>query len=374
MKKAVVSVTNDLMTDQRVQRTIAIMQSLDYEVTFVGRLLPNSMPADLPYRTRRFKLWFKKGFLFYASYNLRLFFFLLVRNFDLYLANDLDTLLPNYLNSNIKGKPLIYDSHEYFTGVPEIQGRPLVKGVWTSLERWVFPKLKYVVTVNNSIANLYHKQYAKRPLVVRNISDSRLPESRKSREDLGIPEFSFVLINQGAGINVERGMEEMLQAMTLLPEECFLLLVGKGDVIDALKAMAKSKRIAHRIKFVPPVSYMDLLQYTLLADCGLSLDKPLSPNYQYSLPNKLFDFIKCGIPVLGSGVVEVSSIINHYRIGEVCDAVEPRIIADKILKIRSAGKAAYAAGLERAALENQWELEKKIWLKLFREVSQSEHK
>lgn len=374
MKKAVVSVTNDLITDQRVQRTIAVMQSQGYEVTFVGRLLPNSLPINLSCETRRFKLWFKKGFLFYASYNIRLLLFLLFRRFDLYLSNDLDTLLPNYLVSKLRNKPLIYDSHEYFTGVPEIQERPLVKWVWTALEQRIFPKLKYVVTVNNSISELYEQEYGIRPLVVRNISDSRLPSFRKSREDLGIPVSAYVLINQGAGINVDRGMEEMLEALSLLPEEFFLLLVGKGDVLVSLKAIVADRGMERRVKFVPPQAYMDMLQYTLSADCGLSLDKPLSPNYLYSLPNKIFDYIKCGVPVLGSSVVEVSSLIQRYEIGEVCASVDPEVIADKLLLIKSKGRSNYSEGLELAAMENRWEQEKQTWVELLTRVSQSLHK
>src|SRR5690606_1535603 len=133
MKKAVVSVTNDLVTDQRVMRTNEVLLQMGIEPTFVGRKLPESLDFKKNYPHRRFRLWFRKGFLFYANYNFRLFWYLLFHRFDVYISNDLDTLLPNFLVATIKRKPLIYDSHEYFTGVPEIQNRPLVKKVWTSL-------------------------------------------------------------------------------------------------------------------------------------------------------------------------------------------------------------------------------------------------
>lgn len=374
MKKAVVSVTNDLVTDQRVQRTISVLQSKGYAVTFVGRRLPGSLPVNMSCKTRRFNLWFKNGFLFYATYNLRLFIFLLFRSYDLYLSNDLDTLLPNFLISRLRRKPLIYDAHEYFTGVPEIQHRPLVKWVWTSLEKTIFPQLKYVVTVNESIAALYDKEYGKRPLVVRNISDSRLPESVKSREELGLPNSGFIVINQGAGINVDRGMEEMVQAMKQLPDDFHLLLVGKGDVVDALKKMVTSLNLDKRVIFIPPRPYMEMLQYTLNADCGLSLDKPLSPNYQYSLPNKVFDYVKSGIPVLGSNVVEVSGLINKYGFGEVCESVDPESIAKELREIRNKGKDFYIRGIQKAASENNWESERAVWEGLLDELDQSLHR
>ena len=364
MKKAVVSVTNDLVTDQRVMRTIEVLIEMGFEPTFVGRELPGSMPFQKSYTHRRFKLWFKKGFLFYASYNLRLFWYLLFNSYDLYISNDLDTLLPNYLISRFKSKPLIYDAHEYFTGVPEIQDRPLVKKVWTSIERWIFPKLSDVITVNQSIASLYEDEYDKLVHVVRNISDSSLPSDVKSRKELGLPENAFILINQGAGINVDRGMEEAIEALSLLPEKVVLLIVGNGDAVPSLKLMAEERNLQGRVIFKPRQPYLEMLQYTINADCGLSLDKPLSPNYKYSLPNKLFDFIKSGIPMVTSSVVEVKRVVEKYCIGEVCVDHKPETIANAVERVMSKGKEAYAQRLKQAADENNWETERLTWKKI----------
>lgn len=364
MKKAVVSVTNDLVTDQRVMRTNEVLLQMGVEPTFVGRKLPESLHFKKDYPHRRFKLWFRKGFLFYANYNFRLFWYLLFHRFDLYISNDLDTLLPNYIVSSLKRKPLIYDSHEYFTGVPEIQNRPLVKKVWTGLERFIFPKLKTVITVNDSIASLYKDEYGKAIHVVRNISDSSLPEKMKSREELGLPKDAFILINQGAGINVDRGMEEAIEALELLPTQVVLLIVGNGDAVTGLKKMAAERGVSKRVIFKPKQPYLEMLQYTLNADCGLSLDKPLSPNYKFSLPNKLFDFIKSGIPMVVSSVVQVRKVVEQYKIGEVCLDHSPQTLADAILKVKEKGKAHYSENLKQAARENNWETEQLIWKKI----------
>ncbi len=369
MKKAVVSVTNDLVTDQRVMRTIGVLRELGFEPTFVGRQLPQSLAFNKPYPSHRFKLWFNKGFLFYANYNLRLFFFLLFRRYDLYLSNDLDTLLPNFLVSRLKGKPLIYDSHEYFTGVPEIQHRPVVKAVWTRLERWIFPKLKDVVTVNESIAGLYASEYGKQVNVVRNISDSSLPENVKSRVELGLPHEAYILINQGAGINVDRGMEEALEALKLLPERVVLLIVGNGDAVPGLKQLAEKEGLQARVIFKPKQPYLEMLQYTLNADCGLSLDKPLSPNYQFSLPNKVFDYIKCGLPLVVSGVVEVKKIVEKYELGEIITDHQPQNIAEAISAVMQKGKQYYRPNLAQAAAENNWETERQVWIEIFSKYS-----
>ena len=126
----------------------------------VGRLLRSSQKMEeRSYQTKRFRMVFEKGPLFYAWFNFRLFWFLLFHRSSILVSNDLDTLLPNYLVSKIKQKKLIYDSHEYFTEVPELISRPKVKAVWERIERFVFPKLLFVSTVNDSIAQKYKEKY-----------------------------------------------------------------------------------------------------------------------------------------------------------------------------------------------------------------------
>lgn len=357
-KSVVISVSNDLVTDQRVARTIDVLEGLNYEITLVGRKLPQSLNLARPYTIRRFKLWFESGFLFYANFNIRLFFFLLFKKFDLYFSNDLDTLMPNLIVAKLKSKKIIYDSHEYFLGVPEIQNRKLVKRVWTFIERICLPKVDGFITVNNSIQKLYYSDYKMEAFVVRNIGDSKLPARLKTRAELGLPENKYILINQGAGINIDRGMEEALEALPLL-DNCVLLLVGKGDVIPKLKTWVAKRNMTNSVFFIEPKPYLEMLQYTLNSDCGLSLDKNSNINYQFSLPNKLFDYIKSGIPVLCSDIVEVSSLVNKYEIGEVCQNHRPETIAAAVKNIQQKGKFSFQENLKKAAQENNWQSESK---------------
>src|SRR5215475_5165127 len=92
------TVTNDLVTDQRMIRICTSLATSGYDVTLIGTAHRDSPPlTDRPFRQHRLKTWSRRGKRFYAEYNLRLFFYLLFRKWDGCCAIDLDTILPVYL-------------------------------------------------------------------------------------------------------------------------------------------------------------------------------------------------------------------------------------------------------------------------------------
>ncbi len=362
MKRAIVSVISDLVTDQRVNRTSITLCEMGYQVTMVGRELKSSLPVERDvYKTKRFRLWFERGPFFYAAYNIRLFVFLLLKKADLLVANDLDTLLPNYLISRLKRIPLIYDSHEYFTEVPELQNRVAVKKVWLKIEEAIIPKLKNVFTVNESIAGLYKERYGVDVKVIRNVPVTRVYDDAINPADLHIPHGNHILIFQGSGINVQRGAEEAVEMMKYL-EKVTLLFVGGGDVVGNLKQTVFKEGLQEKVKFIQRQTPQELRRYTAMADIGLSLDKDSNINYRYSLPNKLFDYIHAGVPVLASDLPEVRKIVEGYQIGLISDCHEPRQLADLIRNMLSdkSRLVQWKENLKMAAQELCWEKEKQI--------------
>lgn len=368
MKRVIISVTSDLVTDQRVHRTASTLQKHGLNVTVAGRQLKKSMPLpERNYKTVRFRLWFEKGPLFYSAYNVRLFIYLLFHHADILVANDLDTLLPNYLASKLKGAELYYDSHEYFTEVPELTNRKHVQKTWKIIERFIFPKLKHVYTVNDSIASLYEKEYHVKADVVRNIPAGNTGDVIfKTRKELGLPEDKKIILYQGAGINIHRGAEEALEAM-LYMKNSVLLFIGSGDVIERLKDMRDVLNLTEQVLFIPKLAMEELRTYTRLADIGLTLDKDTNINYRYSLPNKLFDYIHAQLPVLASPLVEVKKIIDQYDIGMTIKDHDPKHIAEMITDMFSNEKrfAKWKENLKLAAQELCWEKEEKELLRIY---------
>ncbi|MEM6799882.1 MAG: glycosyltransferase family 4 protein [Bacteroidota bacterium] len=361
-KYVILSVINDINGDQRLHRIASTLVEAGFELEIVGRKLPNSLPlADRPYKMHRMRLLFKKGKLFYLEYNLRLFFLLLFRRVDILTANDLDTLLPNYLVSRLRSKKLVYDSHEYFTEVPELIDRPLTRSIWLRLEKSLFPRLSQAYTVNASIARIYTDTYGIPVSVIRN-----LPFSRESRND----KKNKVLIYQGA-LNLARGIELMIDAMPYL-EEFELWIVGKGDIEQSLKERAKRiDPLGKQIQFKGFVRPKDLPELTRQAGLGLSLEEDRGLSYHYASPNKVYDYIQSGLPVLVADLPEMKAVVKRYKIGEVLKA-EERTASELAKRIKHIFKEPeydkYQKNTYLAGQELCWEKERENLTQIYKKL------
>lgn len=366
-KKIIVSVSNDLYSDQRVRKVCNSLLNLGYEIILLGRKLKDSKEInDRNYQVKRFNLPFVKGALFYASLNIRLFFYLFFHKADVLLANDLDTLLPNYLVSKLKNIPLVYDSHELFTEVPELQGR-YSKRIWEKIEKWIFPKLKYGFTVNNSIANIYENKYGVRLKVLKNIPNKVNDFSPEDKSSLGIENIGKYIILQGAGINIDRGAEEIVEAMQFV-ESVKLLIVGDGDVLPKLKLIVNELGIENKVLFIAKQSPQRLKSYTFYAELGLSMDKDTNLNYRYSLPNKIFDYMQSGIPILASDLPEIKKVIDKFGIGVICKSHEIKEIANCINSmIYQDIKSKLARNLSDAAQKISWENQEEVLVSVYKQ-------
>ncbi len=365
-KRIIVSVSNDLYSDQRVRKVCNSLYNSGFEIVLLGRKLPDSKEVtDRPYSIRRFKLTFKSGALFYTSLNIRLFLYLLFHKADVLLANDLDTLLPNYLVSKIKGIPLVYDTHELFTEVPELEDR-YSKKVWEWIEVLIFPKLKNVFTVNDSIANIYNKKYGVEINVIKNIptrSEAFVPETKS---DLGLDKIGKYIILQGAGINIDRGAEELVEAMKYV-DAASLLIVGSGDVLPKLKTLVEDLDLKQKVIFIDKQSPARLKSYTFYAEIGISLDKNTNLNYKYSLPNKIFDYLQVGIPILASDLPEIKKVVLGYNVGVICKNHKPMEISKCINNmLESNAKEELKDNIKKASSIFCWENQEDILLKVYR--------
>ncbi len=371
VNRAIVCVTNDLTTDQRVDRTCVTLTDLGFSVILLGRKLKQSLPL-VPrfYEMHRMRLWFNKGPLFYANYNLRLFFYIVTHKVNFIVSNDLDTLPAAFLASCIKnllplswrrgsqGVRLLHDCHEYFRGVPELVGRKGTTRIWKWIEDRIFPKLKQVTAVNESIAKLYREEYGNEIVVIRNVPFRKREGEAISKDSLGILPDQKVILYQGA-VNLDRGLEEAIQAMKYLRCDARLVIAGTGDKFEELQAFVKQEKVPGKVIFTGQIPFQNLYGYTLIADIGLSIEKDVSLNYHFALPNKFLDYIQANVPVLISPFPEMKVILDKYFIGEVLESHDPKHIAEKIdgMLLNESRMALYRENLLKAAAELCWENE-----------------
>ena len=360
--KTIVSVTNDLATDQRVDKICNTLTELGHDVILIGRYYNDSTFIYRNYETKRFQLWFNKGPLFYANYNLRLFVFLLHIKPDNLWSNDLDTLPSNFLYSKLNKTQIIFDSHEYFTEVPELISRPIIQKFWKKLEQIILPRLKHVITVSQSIANLFEKEYNIKVNLLRNVPS--IDKRAVDVENIKV-EGKNILIYQGA-VNVNRGIEYMVKAMSYL-DNAILYIAGAGDISKKIEELIIELNLQNKVVMLGRIPLEKLHGYTLQADLGLSLEEDAGLNYRFALPNKLFDYVLAEIPVLVSNLPEMKIMVTQYGLGDTIENHSPEHIAQKISSMLNNKQQIiiWKKNAKKAALELNWEKEKQVISTLF---------
>ncbi len=356
-KTIFVAVTNDVSTDQRVHKIASYLEEKGFDILVYGRVLPNTFQVKRSYRIERKKLWFNHNFLFYAEYNIRLFFKLLFYKCDYILANDLDSLPACFFASKIKKASLVYDSHELFSEGPELQGRNFVKGFWRRLEDFFLPRIQHSYTVSQSIANFYNKKYKKAMGVVRNVPVLHRAVLKKK---VAFPTKNNTILYQGV-LNPGRGIKPTIQALHIV-KNVDLVIIGYGKVEAGLKQFIKEEKLEDRVHFLGRIPYEELPNYTQLATLGMVLEEPLGLSFEYSLPNKLFDYIHAELPLICGPLTEISKLVTHYKVGEVVANYKPATIAKSIQNLLE-DRAYYQQikeNQQKAKRELCWEQEKQL--------------
>lgn len=363
MKRIYFTVTNDLTYDQRMHRICTTLATAGYDIVLVGRKLKNSLPLQQrPFAQKRLACFFNKGFLFYAEYNLRLFFFLLTKKMDAICAIDLDTLLPCLVVSQVKGIPRVYDAHEYFTELKEVRTRPFVKRFWTLIERFAVPKFTYGYTVSEGLAKEFAKEYNRNYLVIRNLPQLVSIKEMTQRE-------SFLLY-QGA-VNEARGFEYLIPAMKDIPYK--LVVCGDGNFMDQLKDLISSNNVNNKVELKGMMLPEELKTIAAKAALGIGLAEKEGINQYYALPNKFLEYMHAGLPQIAMNFPEYKKINDNYRVAVLLNDLSVENVVAAI-NAAMANKKLLQGMHQNALIAREiycWQHEEKILLnfyqRLFRE-------
>jgi glycosyltransferase involved in cell wall biosynthesis len=361
MKRILFTVTNDLSYDQRMQRICSALADAGYECELIGRKLRDSKPlASLNFKQTRLKCWFNTGFAFYAEYNIRLFFYLLSRKFDAVCSIDLDSILPGYFASSAKGKTQIYDAHEYFSQMQEVVSRPRVHKVWLAIERFMMTRIKHGYTIGEGYAAIFKKEYNLDFEVIRNV-----PISLKERSAETVEKS---IVYQGA-INVGRGLEEMIEAMTLLPD-FKLVIIGNGPELEKLKQLSQHLNVIDRVNFLGALLPNQLKKETSKHWLGLTLFSAIGEHHQLSLANRFFDYIQSHVPQIAMNYAEYAALNSEHDIAYLLQDLNAKSLA-KLIKSIAEDPETYLAKKEHcasAANELCWENESKKLVEFYKNI------
>jgi len=235
------------------------------------------------------------------------------------VANDLPMLPVAAKLADACGAHLVYDSHELYSE----QEFPAVERMrWQAVERKFINRCNAVITVNESIADELQSRYGLSGVhVILNAERCSAPPipSRYWHETFGLPAEAMVLLFQG-GLSANRNLDQMVLAMLGLPNpSVHLILLGDGELQTTLAKLVQRHQLTDRVHLHPAVPQDRLLSLTAAADAGIIPYQAICLNNLYCTPNKLFEFIAAGLPILASDLPEIRRIVVGQDIGKVGD-------------------------------------------------------
>lgn len=283
---------------------------------------------------------------------------------DVFHSHDLNTLYVGHICKQRTGAKLVYDSHELATERNRMGRSWKAWATWN--ERKWLPSADALIVASPSWINHLRVKHGSIPEIsetVINVPEvNEAIEPRDLHAKLSLPAHAPIMVYQGS-IQENRGIEPAIEAVQQL-DGVVLVIIGYGYHRPTLEEMVRKRKLTDQVYFFGPVPNRELLEYTASADIGLCNIVNSSLSYHTSLPNKLFEYIAAGVPVIGSDSPEIGRIVKETGVGEVCDPVDPEALAAAARKLL-AQPDDYRRATGRAATRYQWAVEEKNLLSVY---------
>ena len=249
------------------------------------------------------------------------------------IASDLYSLVGLRLNSK---SFVVYDVRDFFDELPSLKNKPFKKIIWKTVEKKCLPFVKTIITTSNKDKEVIKKKFkAFTHLQYYTIYNYPLLCNHKKnnylRSKFNINPNNKILIYQGV-IEKGRGVGLLIKIISIV-KGCACVIVGGGPDLLFFKQVVSSLNLKHKVFFHKKVPYVDLLKITLSADVGISFIRPTCKNNIYALPNKIFEYSICGLPVLSSNMPGITTTIKKYNLGKCCNIYNQNHIIDAVKEI-----------------------------------------
>lgn len=386
-------VLKEVRTDFRVMRLATALIEAGFAVSIVDVEGERTRPVEEDIRgvcvkhifmsswfiPTRFKPWFlvKAARLIIRS-TLRL----LRTRADIYHAHDAEALPACYIAARLRGKPLIFDAHELPMSLddPRAIRWPRLSALARRVFAAMLPYCRGVIATSPPTAQEIQEHYhVPAVTLVRNVPVYQsVPKSERLRQHLGLSPNVRIALYQGY-LQPDRGLDRLVLAAEFLEPDIVIVMMGKAVPATRaqLEALITSKGVTDRVKILPPVPYTELLDWTASADIGLViLPMDFSSAVRNMLPNKFFEFLMAGLPVLASPISAVADLIKTYNVGRIVSSLDPAdvgaainaILADQVALAHMSRNA-----LEAAQCEFYWAKESQQLIGLYRDILGARH-
>jgi glycosyltransferase involved in cell wall biosynthesis len=280
---------------------------------------------------------------------------------DVCWSNDTDTLRAAASAARSTGARLVYDAHEVMWDVPQLKWNYKLR--WSLVERTHIRRAAACSTVCDPIADLMAERYRiPRPAVI--LNTPALAESEHATSPADSPLNAHrrpgeLIVCYTGNLAPYRGLEELFAAMPHLPANARLVIIGYGFYRDTLERLARDQGLAERVSILDPVPAQELLHWVAGADVGMVSHLRRGRNQEYVMPNKLFEFMHLGIPVVANDLPLVTPIVREVGFGEVVDITDAPALAHAIAGLledparRAEMRERALAGARRYSWENQ---------------------
>ncbi len=354
---------NPYTHDSRVEKEAATLRAGGYRVTIVADAadgLPEHEERDGATVIRISRRAGRVPGLRFALHDRRLADVLESLEPDILHAHDSNALLPVGLAARRMRRPFVYDAHELWLHRPNRGHAPIYhdasRAYYAALQRWLVPRAAAILTVSEPIVRHLARVYDRSdvalvpnyPVLVER------PVAAPLRELVGdaLPPGAPIVLHLG-GIMASRGLEQLVLALSSVPE-AHLVLLGGGDA-SAVRLLATQRGVEERLHVVPPVASTLVEAYAAAADVGVVMTQPIGLNNRYSLPNKLFQYMAAGIPVLATDFSQIREVVVGSDAGLVADTTSPELIAAALSELLADPVAARAMGDRgREAVESRY--------------------
>lgn len=350
MARVIHCILNNLVYEQRLHK-LALTLSQAHEVEVVGVVTSRACEplSQRPYKVTRLLIPVPRGPLFFLLANIRFLFYLLFRaEWDAVVACDLDILPACWAAARLRRRKVLLDSRELYTHSSFMVGRPSKRRIWMLLEKMLYPRVGYILAVSPPIARYFERRYKRPVWVIYNLPLRRRGFARPYLENR-------LLLYQGM-LHPHRGLEELILGLSHV-RDWKLWIVGDGPLRGYLEGLVKQQRLEERVTFFGAVPFEALEGYAQQATFGVSGELPRALNHKYALPNKAFDYLQQGIPLLVGEAPLLQALVRYYGCGKVVESWRPHEIARTLEEIgrEYVTYVEWVENARRAAKELHWE-------------------